>query len=77
LTPAAPGEAPLGLDSTGDPSFCTLWTLCGTPALSLPLLTGPIGLPMGLQLVADVGDDERLFRVASWLQRRITEGASA
>ncbi|BCX19224.1 MAG: glutamyl-tRNA amidotransferase subunit A [Geminicoccaceae bacterium] len=67
LTPAAPGEAPLGLESTGDPSFCTIWTLCGTPALGLPLFTGPSGLPMGLQLVADLGDDERLFRVAAWL----------
>jgi Asp-tRNA(Asn)/Glu-tRNA(Gln) amidotransferase A subunit family amidase len=36
LTPAAPSAAPKGLASTGDPSFCTLWTLCGMPALSLP-----------------------------------------
>jgi Asp-tRNA(Asn)/Glu-tRNA(Gln) amidotransferase A subunit family amidase len=40
LTPAATGTAPAGLDSTGDPVFCTLWTLCGMPAISLPLLKG-------------------------------------
>lgn len=68
LTPAAPGEAPRGLAATGDPAFCTTWTLCGVPALTLPVLSGPSGLPMGLQLVADVGDDERLFRVAAWLR---------
>jgi len=73
VTPAAPGEAPKGLDSTGDPAFCTLWTLCGTPALTLPLLTGPSGLPMGLQLVADLADDERLFRVAAWLRTTLAE----
>jgi Asp-tRNA(Asn)/Glu-tRNA(Gln) amidotransferase A subunit family amidase len=74
LTPAAPGEAPEGLGTTGDPAFCTLWTLCGTPALTLPVLAGPAGLPMGLQLVADRGDDERLFRVAGWLRAALAEG---
>src|SRR6266436_2499130 len=49
LTPAAPGAAPKGLSATGDPSFCTLWTLCGMPALSLPLLQGADGLPLGVQ----------------------------
>ena len=43
LTPAAPGTAPKGLGSTGDPSFCTLWTLVGLPALSLPMLRGSNG----------------------------------
>lgn len=76
LTPAAPGEAPLGLESTGDPSFCTAWTLVGAPALSLPVLSGPAGLPMGLQVVAEPGDDERLFRIAAWLLRALTEEVS-
>ena len=40
LTPAARGEAPLGLDSTGDPLFCRAWTLIGTPAVSVPGMTG-------------------------------------
>ncbi len=67
LTPAAPGEAPLGLDSTGDPVFCTLWTYLGTPAVTLPLLAGPAGLPMGVQLVGRRGNDARLLRTARWL----------
>jgi Asp-tRNA(Asn)/Glu-tRNA(Gln) amidotransferase A subunit family amidase len=67
LTPAAAGEAPHGLDSTGSPAFCTLWTLCGTPAISLPLLQGSHGLPVGVQLVGRRGDDARLIRTASWL----------
>lgn len=67
VTPAAPGEAPLGLDATGSPAFCTLWTLTGLPALSLPILTGPNGLPLGCQLVGGPGEDARLLPVAHWL----------
>jgi Asp-tRNA(Asn)/Glu-tRNA(Gln) amidotransferase A subunit family amidase len=67
LTPAAPGTAPKGLGSTGDPSFCTLWTLCGMPALSLPLMQGSDGLPLGVQLVGRRGFDARLLRTARWL----------
>ena len=67
LTPAAPGEAPEGLEATGSPAFCTLWTFCGTPAVSLPLLRGSNGLPMGVQLVGRRGDDARLLRTARWL----------
>ena len=67
VTPAAPGTAPQGLDSTGDPSFCSLWTLCGTPALSLPLMRGENGLPLGVQLVGARGNDARLLRTARWL----------
>ncbi len=73
LTPAAPGTAPKGLDSTGDPSFCTLWTLLGMPALSLPLIRGESGLPMGLQLVGPRHGDARLLRTARWLAARIAQ----
>jgi Asp-tRNA(Asn)/Glu-tRNA(Gln) amidotransferase A subunit family amidase len=71
LTPAATGEAPLGLESTGSPVFCTPWTLCGMPAVSLPLLQGANGLPLGVQLVAARGDDARLLRTANWLAGRV------
>ncbi len=73
LTPAAPGEAPLGLDATGNPAFCALWTLCGTPAVTLPLLQGEHGLPMGVQLVGPRHDDGRLLRSANWLMKQVTE----
>ena len=71
LTPAAPGTAPRGLDATGDPSFCTLWTLCGMPAVSLPLMQGANGLPLGVQLVGRRGDDARLLRTARWLVKTL------
>lgn len=67
LTPATTGEAPLGLESTGSPVFCTTWTLIGAPAISLPLLQGANGMPLGVQLVGRKGDDARLLRTARWL----------
>ncbi|MFQ5924052.1 MAG: amidase family protein, partial [Anaerolineales bacterium] len=73
LTPAATGEAPLGLGSTGSPIFCTIWTLCGVPAVTLPLMQGAHGMPMGAQLVAAKGDDARLLRTARWLAKRAGE----
>jgi Asp-tRNA(Asn)/Glu-tRNA(Gln) amidotransferase A subunit family amidase len=71
LTPAALGAAPKGLASTGDPSFCTLWTLCGMPALNLPLLESTDGLPLGVQLVGPRNGDARLLRTARWLCNRV------
>ena len=77
LTPAAPGEAPQGLGSTGSPIFCTIWTFCGTPAVTLPLLTGASGLPIGVQLVGEKGDDARLLRTARWLIETVRGSAPA
>lgn len=66
ITPATPGVAPVGT-ATGNPTFCSLWSLTGLPALSLPLLGGEGGLPLGVQLVGDARDDGRLLRSANWL----------
>jgi Asp-tRNA(Asn)/Glu-tRNA(Gln) amidotransferase A subunit family amidase len=74
VTPAAAGTAPKGLESTGDPAFCSLWTLCGMPALNLPLMRGGNGLPLGVQLVGPRGSDARLLRTASWLVARVSAG---
>jgi len=71
LTPSACGEAPKGLKSTGNPIFCTIWTYCGMPSINLPLLQGKNGLPIGVQLVSSLFDDERLFRNANWLTSKI------
>ena len=71
LTPPATGTAPAGLDSTGDPMFCALWTLCGMPALSVPLMRGANGLPLGVQLVGPRHGDARLLRTARWLVERV------
>jgi Asp-tRNA(Asn)/Glu-tRNA(Gln) amidotransferase A subunit family amidase len=66
LTPASPGIAPKG-EATGNPAFCSLWSLTGLPALSLPLLAGEGGMPIGVQLIGQTGDDARLMRTANWL----------
>ena len=73
ITPSAAGTAPKGLDSTGDPSFCTLWTLCGMPALNLPLMQGSNGLPLGVQLVGARHNDARLLRTARWLVGQLVQ----
>jgi Asp-tRNA(Asn)/Glu-tRNA(Gln) amidotransferase A subunit family amidase len=71
VTPATFGTAPAGLESTGDPAFCTLWTLVGMPALSLPLMQGANGLPLGVQLVGPRDGDARLLRTGRWLTERV------
>ncbi|HKA79995.1 MAG TPA: amidase [Xanthobacteraceae bacterium] len=77
LTPSAPGVAPKGLDATGDPAFCTLWTLTGLPALSLPLFAGEDGLPIGAQLIGQQGRDARLLRTATALIEMLGSEAKA
>ncbi|MFT5113739.1 MAG: Asp-tRNA(Asn)/Glu-tRNA(Gln) amidotransferase A subunit family amidase [Parasphingorhabdus sp.] len=67
LTPSALGEAPAIELGTGDPACCVVWTLCGLPCLSMPLLVGESGLPIGIQLVGGANEDDRLFRSARWL----------
>lgn len=71
VTPAAPGVAPVGLESTGDPSYCTPWTLAGMPALSMPLMRAESGLPIGVQLVGPRDSDARLLRTARWLSAKL------
>jgi Asp-tRNA(Asn)/Glu-tRNA(Gln) amidotransferase A subunit family amidase len=70
LTPATGNAAPAGLAFTGSPMFCTLWTFCGVPAISLPILAGEGGMPMGAQLVARKGADARLLELARGLMLR-------
>jgi amidase len=71
LSPSASGEAPLGLGSTGDASFCVIWTTAHVPSVTLPLFTGPNGLPVGAQLVARRDHDRSLFETARWVARRL------
>lgn len=71
LTPPATGEAPATLSATGNPAFCTLWTLCGLPALVFPTGLGAHGLPMGLQIVGGERADRRTLDVAKWCQIRL------
>jgi Asp-tRNA(Asn)/Glu-tRNA(Gln) amidotransferase A subunit family amidase len=65
LTPATIGEAPRGLATTGDPSFCSPWSLAGVPAITIPTGLGSQGLPLGIQIVAPWHEDENLLDLAS------------
>ena len=71
ITPAAPGEAPLGLDSTGSSAFNVFVVIDRRAGRHLPLLSGMNGLPVGVQLVGRRNDDGRLLRTANWLVRQI------
>jgi Asp-tRNA(Asn)/Glu-tRNA(Gln) amidotransferase A subunit family amidase len=75
LAPSAPGEAPRGLGSTGDPVFNRPWQLLGCPVVNLPVPAeighGESGLPLGLSLVARPGDDARLLAAAAWIEARL------
>ena len=73
IAPAAAGEALKFGDGTGDPIFCTLWTLAGLPCVTLPLLVGETGLPIGVQLIGPAEKDDRLLRTARWLQTHLAE----
>jgi Asp-tRNA(Asn)/Glu-tRNA(Gln) amidotransferase A subunit family amidase len=74
MTPATVGTAPRGLESTGSPAFCTLWTFLGVPAVTLPLLNGSDGMPLGVQLAGAKGDDAGLLRTACSLVELIDRG---
>jgi Asp-tRNA(Asn)/Glu-tRNA(Gln) amidotransferase A subunit family amidase len=69
LTPSAPGEAPVGLASTGDTSFNILSTWTYTPCVTLPVFTGPSGLPVGIQLIGHRNQDHRLLEGAQAVNR--------
>lgn len=76
IAPAAAGEAPVLGSGTGDPIFCTLWTLAGLPCVTLPLLVGETGLPIGVQLIGAAEKDDRLLRTARWLQDTLATAAT-
>jgi Asp-tRNA(Asn)/Glu-tRNA(Gln) amidotransferase A subunit family amidase len=71
LSPCVPGEPPRGLASTGDPSMQAIWTALHTPSMTLPTHRGPNNLPVGIQLIAQRYDDDRLFACARWIWGRI------
>ena len=68
---SAPGAPPKGLDSTGDPRFNRLWTLMGTPCVNVPATVVEGGLPIGVQLIADYGDDAKALAAARFLERAL------
>jgi amidase len=71
LAPSAPSAAPAGLDTTGDPSCCSLWSLTGFPAITIPVGFDRERLPLGLQIAAATGADDRLLSVAQWCEAQL------
>jgi Asp-tRNA(Asn)/Glu-tRNA(Gln) amidotransferase A subunit family amidase len=71
VTPPAAGEAPASRDTTGDPSFCTIWTLLGVPAIVIPTGLGPSGMPMGLQIIGNQGESNHLLATSMWCERQL------
>jgi Asp-tRNA(Asn)/Glu-tRNA(Gln) amidotransferase A subunit family amidase len=70
LTPSAPGAAPHGLTSTGDPMFNRLWTLMGAPCVNVPGLSEN-ELPLGIQIVGRFGRDRATLEAALFLEQAI------
>jgi Asp-tRNA(Asn)/Glu-tRNA(Gln) amidotransferase A subunit family amidase len=75
LTPSAAGEAPLGLEWTGDHRFQSLWTMLRTPTITLPTHIGPHGLPIGIQLIAPLYADNHLLAIARRIFDLLGSGA--
>jgi Asp-tRNA(Asn)/Glu-tRNA(Gln) amidotransferase A subunit family amidase len=71
LVPCVSGKAPAGLEHTGDTRFQALWTMLHVPAISLPTHGGLRDLPVGIQLVAPIGADDALLRVAQWAMDKL------
>ena len=77
LTPCVNGEAPVGLDYAGDPSFQSLWTILHVPTLTIPAGRGPNGMPVGIQLIARRYSDIELLNCASWLVDKASTNGGA
>jgi Asp-tRNA(Asn)/Glu-tRNA(Gln) amidotransferase A subunit family amidase len=71
ITPPVCGEAPATLTETGNPTFCTIWTLLGVPAVTIPVGLGPLGLPLGLQIVGGAGRENTALAIAGYCERII------
>ncbi|MDB5810744.1 MAG: hypothetical protein JWN94_2866 [Betaproteobacteria bacterium] len=64
LTASATGEAPVGLNATGNANNCLIWTTLHVPSVTMPLFRGPNNLPVGAQIVGKPGQDRALFAAA-------------
>jgi Asp-tRNA(Asn)/Glu-tRNA(Gln) amidotransferase A subunit family amidase len=71
LAPSANGEAPVGLDWTGDPALQGLWTTLHAPSITLPTHKGQNGMPVGIQLIGRRHEDTRLLADADWVLNRL------
>jgi amidase len=72
LAPSAPGEAPAGLATTGNSTFNRMWTALHVPAVTVPVFSGPAGLPIGAQIIGPFGMDQKTLVHAEWVRRALT-----
>jgi Asp-tRNA(Asn)/Glu-tRNA(Gln) amidotransferase A subunit family amidase len=72
VTPSAPGQAPAGLEWTGDPAFNLIWTSLHVPCVTVPGGTGPEGLPLGIQIVTRLGEDRQALAWAQWVMAALS-----
>ena len=72
MTPSSTGQATKFDEGTGDPIFCTYWTLCGLPCVTLPILSSVENMPVGVQLVGNSEEDDRLMRSARWMLNKLS-----
>ena len=70
ITASAPGEAPIGLNSTGNAIFQRIWTFTGLPTISLPLMKGPNEMPIGVQIIGPKYRDDELIKAARWIEEK-------
>jgi Asp-tRNA(Asn)/Glu-tRNA(Gln) amidotransferase A subunit family amidase len=71
ITASATGEAPKGVESTGNPVMNRIWTALHTPCVNVPVAEGPNGLPVGVQIIGRPGDDARTLACADWIDRKL------
>src|SRR5205085_11887312 len=71
IAPSAIGEAPAGIEATGDPLFNRIWTLLRTPCVHVPCAVGPQGLPLVVTVVGPIGADRATLGAADWIEARI------
>jgi Asp-tRNA(Asn)/Glu-tRNA(Gln) amidotransferase A subunit family amidase len=74
LTFSAPGAAPEGLASTGEPRFNRVWTLMGVPCVNVPATIADGGLPVGVQVIARFGNDAGALKAARFVEEALRPG---
>lgn len=73
IAPSAEGEAPVGLQTTGNPLFNRMWTLLGVPCVHVPLGVGATGMPIGVTVIGPRWADGHTLAAADLLQRRAAQ----
>ncbi len=71
ITASTLGPAPIGIDATGSAAIGSIWTPLHLPCVTLPVFKTPEGLPLGLQVLGPLHDDDKLLANAAWIERSL------